>query len=111
MLRLELVRAGLPEPRLNVPIVDAFGRFIAFGDLVYSEEKVLVEYDGEQHRLDSVQFQHDIARHETLLEAGWIHIRETKETPATGADSTVHRTRRALALRRQPPPTSGQFRS
>ncbi|NQX34211.1 endonuclease domain-containing protein [Herbiconiux sp. VKM Ac-2851] len=97
-LRLALIAAGLPEPRLNLRI-EAGGRFIGFGDLVYPEWKVVVEYDGEQHRLDSDQYRRDVARHEALLEAGWVHIRESRTTPFSGPDSAVSRTRRALALR------------
>jgi hypothetical protein len=97
-VRLDLEDAGLPEPSPNCRI-DHRGRFIGYGDLVYPLWKVVVEYDGEQHRLDSRQYQHDVARHEALLEAGWIHIRESKDTPEPGPDSTVARTRRALTHR------------
>ncbi|MCS5734203.1 hypothetical protein [Herbiconiux daphne] len=98
-LRLALIRSGLPEPELNRRIDDDLGRFIAFGDLVYPEWKVVVEYDGEQHRVDSKQYRDDVARHEALLEARWVHIRESKDTPSSGWDSTPARTRRALRLR------------
>ncbi|WP_291049345.1 hypothetical protein [Herbiconiux sp.] len=98
-LRLRLVRNGLPEPELNVEIKDERGLRIGFGDLVYSSHKVLVEYEGEQHRTDSTQFYRDIERHERLARAQWILIRESKETPLTGPRSTCARTRHALLSR------------
>lgn len=92
-LRLELVDAGLPEPLTNHPIYDSFGRRIAIGDLVYPNEKVLVEYDGQQHRTDSRQYQRDIERHDDLLADRWTHIRIGKDSAPRVA---VPRTRAAL---------------
>lgn len=99
MLRLSLIRHGLPEPALNLPLLDARGGRIGFGDHVYPEFRVVVEYDGEQHRTDSKQFLHDIERHEALVRADWLHLRETKETPRSGPRSTPWRTERALRVR------------
>ncbi len=98
-LRLRLVRHGLPEPGLNVEITDERGLRIGFGDLVYPSFKVLVEYEGEQHRTDSTQFYRDIERHEQLARAGWLLIRESKESPLTGLRSTPERARHALLSR------------
>lgn len=75
MLRLLMSRAGLPEPQVNPPILDSAGRFLAYGDLVYAERRVLVEYDGEQHRLDAEQYQKDVDRLDRLMEEGWRVIR------------------------------------
>jgi hypothetical protein len=74
-LRLLLVRGGLPEPLLNVDILDAHGRFIARGDLVYPEQRVIVEYDGDQHRTDRRQFERDVDRLEALAAEGWRVVR------------------------------------
>ena len=70
-LRWEIVRAGLPEPELNVDILDDLGDFIARGDLVYRQWKVVVEYDGWQHERDAWQRQYDHLRRERLEGAGW----------------------------------------
>jgi hypothetical protein len=104
-LRLALLRAHLPEPELNPAIVDARGILIGYGDLVYPAYRVLVEYDGEQHRLDAGQFYRDIERHEAFLREGWIHLRETKVTPLAGPHSTPARTRAALVERGWCPPS------
>jgi hypothetical protein len=71
LLRLLLCRAGYPEPEPNGIIFDTHGRQIAHGDLLYREYKVLVEYDGGQHRLDSEQFEIDIERPDTIRHEGW----------------------------------------
>ena len=74
--RLLLTRNGLPEPRINLRIRDASGRFIGEGDLVYEEEMVLVEYEGDGHR-ERAQFRKDISRVEEFVAAGWRVIRAT----------------------------------
>lgn len=70
-LRWEILRAGLPEPELNVDVVDELGSFLARGDLVYRRWKVVVEYDGWQHERDAWQRQYDHLRRERLEGAGW----------------------------------------
>ncbi len=74
-LRLLLVRAGLPEPLVNpdVSVPGSDGRL--FGDLVYPEYHVIVEYDGEQHRTDRRRYAADVARLEALAGAGWFVVR------------------------------------
>lgn len=37
-----------------------------------------VEYDGEQHRVDPLQYAYDIQRSEDLHELGWTRIRVVK---------------------------------
>lgn len=74
-LRLQLLRAGLPEPMLNRDIHDAAGRFVARGDLVYPDHRVVVEYDGDQHRTDRAQFERDVERLEDLARQGWRVVR------------------------------------
>lgn len=51
-LRLLLVLAGLPEPRVNIEIRD--GEFSTRVDLCYPELKLVIEYDGQQHRADDL---------------------------------------------------------
>ncbi|MEY2849167.1 MAG: hypothetical protein RI885_1834 [Actinomycetota bacterium] len=95
-LRLTIVRAGLPEPEVNGRIDDDSGRFLAFGDLVYRRWKVIVEYDGEQHRLDETQYLRDVDRLHALAEAGWTVIRLNKSHLADGSQEATSRVRRAL---------------
>ncbi|MFT4188040.1 MAG: DUF559 domain-containing protein [Aeromicrobium sp.] len=78
-LRWTLHRAGLPEPEVNVDIHDDHGAWLARGDLVYRQRKVLVEYDGWQHERDARQRQWDYLRREQLEAAGWRVIVVTVE--------------------------------
>jgi very-short-patch-repair endonuclease len=78
LLRLLLLRAGFPEPEVNGQIHNRLGARIAHGDLVFREYMTVVEYDGEQHRLDERQFNIDIDRLDDLREEGWRVIRVTK---------------------------------
>jgi hypothetical protein len=73
-VRLQLVFARLPEPECNVDILDATGRFLARGDMVYRRWKVLVEYDGWHHERDARQRQRDIGRRERLELNGWTVV-------------------------------------
>jgi len=79
-LRLMVVRAGFPEPDTNIPLPLRPGRKGARGDLVYLKYKILVEYDGEQHRTDDAQYARDVERLDDLAADGWRVIRATKAT-------------------------------
>lgn len=96
LLRLLLVRAGLPEPELNVELYDGEGRFVARVDLVYQEQWVVVEYDGDHHRTDKRQYERDIARSEAIQALGYQHIRVRASGLFTHPTATVDRVRRAL---------------
>ncbi|MFC5928991.1 DUF559 domain-containing protein [Cryobacterium melibiosiphilum] len=77
-LRLLLVRAGLPEPEINGIIRNRLGVKIATGDIVYRRYKVLVEYDGGQHRTDEEQYHWDVDRLDAIMAEGWRVIRINK---------------------------------
>jgi hypothetical protein len=62
-LRLCLVLAGLPMPECNLVIGDDEGP-IGRVDLVYVAYKLIIEYEGDQHRTDRNQWNRDIDRHE-----------------------------------------------
>jgi Protein of unknown function (DUF559) len=99
LLRLIIVRAGLPEPEVNAEIVNRYGVFLAWGDLVYRRYRVLVEYDGEQHRDDEEQFHRDVDRLDTLMEQGWRVIRFNKSHLAARHQEIIGKIRRALIER------------
>ena len=88
-LRLLLVDCGFPEPETNVPIALPPGRPRVRGDLVYERYKVLVEYDGEQHRLDDGQYNRDAERLHDLRAAGWIVITVRKGSTPEWVRATV----------------------
>ncbi len=95
-LRLRIVAAGLPEPLVNAEIRDALGRFLALGDLVYPEWKVLVEYDGAHHFATEHQGHHDVDRLDRLMADGWRVIRVHREHLADGAQGRIRAIRQAL---------------
>lgn len=100
VLRCAILDAGLPEPIVNARIVDDVGRFLAWGDLVYPVEKILVEYDGIGHLISASQWQRDIERHEALVAAGWRIVRITAAHLRDGARRAVALVASALAERR-----------
>lgn len=67
-LRLLLVRSGLPEPLVNPP-VHIEGRDY-HPDLAYPDERVVIEYQGEEHRSDPRRWRDDMRRRERFESAG-----------------------------------------
>jgi hypothetical protein len=96
LLRLLIVRAGMPEPELNVDVRDSTGRFLGRGDLVYPRWRVLVEYDGDEHRTNSHQYDKDILRIENFVSAGWRVVRVRKNGLFVHPATVVGRVERAL---------------
>ncbi|RZS64191.1 hypothetical protein EV187_2571 [Agromyces ramosus] len=80
VVRLIVARAGFPEPEPNGPVELSGGRR-THGDLVFRAHRLLLEYDGEQHRLDARRFRRDIDRINDLQDAGWVVIRVHAGTP------------------------------
>lgn len=94
-LRLLLIDSGLPRPQTQIPVVTAEKTY--YLDMGYEDCMVAVEYDGEHHRNDPVQYRNDIRRRETLERLGWIVIR------VVAGDHPVdilRRVRQALAARK-----------
>lgn len=93
-LRLALENAGLPEPKLNVPM-ELHAGVVRQPDLSYPEHKVAVEYEGEGHS-EAAQIVRDIAREEDFARAGWIVVRISKRHMENDARSAVAKVRTAL---------------
>lgn len=101
-LRLLLVRHGLPEPGVNVPILDENGCWIQDPDLSYQQERIAIQYDGAHHA-NPAQRRSDIFRDENARDAGWRVVVLTQrdlDPVAPGLEPTsVTRVRRALSER------------
>ena len=98
LTRLILVRAGLPAPPTQVPVIDGHGFVVAYVDMGWRDLRVAVEYDGAQHWTDPRQRRRDIERLADLDALGWIVIRVSSDMlrmPAT----IVARVRSALESR------------
>ena len=96
LLRLVLVRAGLPEPELNVDIYDAAGRWLGRADQYFREWRVISEYDGDEHRTNSRQYDRDITRIEEFARAGHTVVRIRKLQLFVHPELAVERVSRAL---------------
>ncbi|TRW82829.1 hypothetical protein FK535_12815 [Mycolicibacterium sp. 018/SC-01/001] len=97
-LRLILLRAGLPRPRTQVPIIGDAGRVIRRIDIGWPEYGVGVEYDGEHHWTDPRTHAEDINRLEFLAARGWAIVRVSGRHMGDPA-AVVARVRAALLPR------------
>jgi hypothetical protein len=106
-LRLLIVLCGLPVPECNVDLGDEHF-FIACVDLYLGAWRVVVEYEGDQHRTDARQFDRDLGRYEELAAAGYLAVRISKVAMRRPRDVAA-RIYRALASRGYdgPPPEFG----
>jgi very-short-patch-repair endonuclease len=77
-LRLILIREGYPRPRTQIPVPGRNGRPKYFLDMGWEALKLAVEYEGDHHRTDSIQFGKDIERLEYITGLGWRVIRVAK---------------------------------
>ena len=97
--RLTIVDAGMPEPVLDHDVYDDSGRFVGCVDLAYPELRIAIEYEGDHHRLDTRQWNRDIAKHDRLAELGWRVIRVTKSMLFEDPGALITRVRAALRAR------------
>lgn len=101
-LRMLIVLAGLPEPRVNVQVRDEDGRIRRRYDLSYPELKIIIEYEGRQHADDRVQWERDIDRREELDEDGWRILLVTSTGVYREPERTLVRIRKLLIERGLP---------
>ena len=75
---MHLINHGVPRPECNVDIFDETGGWLACGDLVLREYRIVIEYDGLVH-LDERMRRKDARRRNLLQEHGWIVITATAD--------------------------------
>ena len=73
-LRWTLLQAGLPRPQVQTELRDSDGRFLGRADLYYPQARLLIEYDGTNHRERLVE---DNRRQNSLVNAGFHLLRFT----------------------------------
>lgn len=95
LLRFWLLTSRLPEPEVQIPVHDRYGREVVHADLGYSRWKVALEYEGRQHA-DRDQFGRDIDRYSLMAADGWLVLRFANRH---GPAAVVDRTTRALVSR------------
>ncbi|MDN5769147.1 MAG: hypothetical protein L0H96_21865 [Humibacillus sp.] len=72
--RLMVVRAGLPEPQLNVHVVSTTGQWLACCDLVWRKQRVVGEYNGVEWHEGVEKEELDGIRREGLERDGWTVV-------------------------------------
>ena len=95
-LRLLIVLAGLPEPKVNVKIRDADGVVVVRFDLAYPDLRVAVEYDGRQHVEILAQWEDDDERREFLDDIEWRILKVRSAGIYVEPGRTVERVWRVL---------------
>lgn len=95
LLRVALADAGLPEPELNAAVELNDGSSYR-GDLVFRAHRVVVEYEGDQHRTDEWQWAHDLDRYNRMMASGWLPLRVAR---GLSFEAAAHLVRDALASR------------
>ncbi len=73
-LRWLLIQAGLPHPEVQTDLSDNKRRFVGRADLYYPRARLVVEYDGGNHRERLVE---DDRRQNLLISAGFQMLRFT----------------------------------
>lgn len=97
-LRLELIKGRLPAPEAQVDLYDDSGRFLARADLYYRDVRLVIEFDGQNHKERLVP---DLKRQNALVNAGYKILRFTVADLRTqGAVALQVRQTRARLLRK-----------
>lgn len=97
--RLVVVRAGIPEPAVNVPARDEGGGWLGCPDLAWHRPKVALEYLGDVHRVKKTRWRADVRRREVLEDHGWKVLFATADDLARYPDQLVQRIDTALRER------------
>lgn len=100
-LRLLLVRAGLPRPVPQHPVLDDVRHRAMWLDLAYPERRIGVEYDGGDHFATPEAARADARRHTRLVALGWRVLRYTAIEMRTEPGRIVAEVRTALDLPRR----------
>jgi AbiEi antitoxin C-terminal domain len=78
-LRLLLIDNGFPVPETQIPVLDGGGEPFAWLDMGWRDIHLAVEYDGDQHRTDRIQYVKDQRRLPKIEKRGWEVIRVIAE--------------------------------
>jgi len=98
IVRIALVHGRITGFEPNQEIRGSDGSFLARGDLVHRAARVVIEYQGDYHRVEPGRWRKDRARSNRLRAAGWTVIELTADD--LGALDDVVRQVRAAIRRR-----------
>jgi hypothetical protein len=97
LMRYWLLASDLPNPEVQLPIVDRWGTEVAHADLGYRRWKIAMEFEGRQHA-EREQFGRDVDRYSLMAADGLLVLRFAGRHIG-GPVVIVDRTRRALLSR------------
>jgi hypothetical protein len=95
-LRWLLLQAGLAQPEVQSDLRDLEGRFLGRADLYYPGSRLVIEYDGGNHRERLVE---DNRRQNLIITAGFRMLRFTAADVMSQPDVVVARVSSALRFR------------
>jgi hypothetical protein len=73
-LRYALLNAGLPAPKVNEPIYDEHGDWLAEPDLAYDDVRIALEYNGAEHA-ELCRMRRDMTRALDMVDrGGWLTL-------------------------------------
>lgn len=98
-LRMLIVLAGIPEPRVNVSVRNVDGEPVRRFDLSWPDVRVIVEYDGRHHVDRIEQWESDLDRREEIDDEGWRILVVVAAGVYANPERTVHRVFRVLEAR------------
>lgn len=98
LLRLIMLRAGLPEPEVNAAVFDRTGRLLGVLDLFLRAFRVGIEYEGAHHR-GPEQFAADLRRYERFTASDILVVRIDATAMRHGGAEAVARITDALLSR------------
>jgi very-short-patch-repair endonuclease len=91
--------AGLPEPKVDVRLMNDDGTWRRRFDLCYPELRLIIEYDGRQHAEDTRQWRSDLVRREELDDDEYRILVVDAQGIFVEPARTIERIRRQLQLR------------
>lgn len=98
-LRMLIVLAGLPEPKVNLVRRWPNGDWKRRHELVYEGIKLIIEFDGRHHLTDDRQWQSDLKRREELDDDGYRILVFTHRDVYVLPERMLRRIHRQLVLR------------
>ncbi|GAA5114388.1 hypothetical protein GCM10023339_19960 [Alloalcanivorax gelatiniphagus] len=101
-LRMLIVLAGLPEPRVNRTIRDERGEVVRKYDLSYPDAKIAIEYNGKVHVLTPAAWEADLERRDAIDDDGWRLVPVISSGIFARPDETLRRIHRVVLARGLP---------
>lgn len=99
-LRLTLVAHGFTEPVIGLPVPVDRGSLVLHPDLAWPDLRLVLEYEGDEHRESKRRFRADIRRREKFEAAGWRVIRVTADDLGEELGAFIERVHTIVAARR-----------